>query len=247
MPETEDRIIEYTFTLMDRSVVHFSLAIDPEGFTLREPAEKPDAKWIRLDAQQCPNCQLATAHYHCPAALHLEPVLRAFNASTSHDPVTMTVVMPERTIFSETTVQKGLSALIGLIFPLSGCPRLAPLRPMAWFHLPLATFPETLFRSTGMYLLAQYFRHKAGEAPDWDMSGLVGIYRQLETVNLSISKRLRLASRTDSSINAVIILDMLAKMLPDALEDALEELRPLFAPLAAQGVIDAGPAPGSEK
>jgi len=241
MPATDDRVIAYSFTLMDRSVAHFSLAIDPDEFTLREPSKKPDAQWLLLDTQQCPNCPLTAATQpHCPAALQLEPVLKAFNASTSHDPVALTVVMPERTIISETTVQKGLSSLIGLIFPLSGCPRLAPLRAMAWFHLPLASFPETLFRSTGMYLLGQYFRHKAGDAPDWDMSGLAGIYRQLETVNLSMSRRLRLASRTDSSINAVIILDMLAKMLPDALEDALEELHPLFEPLAAQDATTGG-------
>ncbi len=161
MPATDDRIIEYTVTLMDRAAAHFCLAIDPIEFILREPAEKPNSQWVLLDAHQCPNCPLTAEHAYCPAALQLAPVLKAFNASTSHDPVTMTVVMPE--------------------------------------------------------------------------------------VNLSMSKRLRLASRTDSSINAVIILDMLAKMLPDALEYALDELHPLFDPLAAYGVNSEGPASGSEK
>ncbi|MFH1984520.1 MAG: hypothetical protein ABIL58_21975 [Pseudomonadota bacterium] len=232
MAGTDERIIDYRFVLKDGDSVRFTLVMDAETMLLKSHLPGPAAPWTRLAVKQCPNCPLdAATHSHCPAAIRLEPVLKAFNRSNSFDPVTVTVVTGERTVSHATTIQKSLSSLIGLIFPTSGCPRLAPFRPMARFHLPLATVPETLFRSSGMYLLAQYFRHKAGAAADWDMAGLARIYRHLETVNAAMSERLRAASETDSSVNAVILLDMLAKILPDALDDALEELRPLFSPL----------------
>jgi hypothetical protein len=227
-----DRVVAYTFSTAEGAETRLTLAMHPERLILHPPETPSTAQWLRLDAHQCANCPLAPATTPvCPAAVHLEPVLKAFNTSASYDPISLTVATPERTVHQQTTVQNGVSSLIGLIFPTSGCPRLAPFRPMARFHLPLATLPETLFRSTGMYLLAQYFRHRRGGAPDWDMSGLLNIYRHLEVVNDAMTKRLRLASETDSTVNAVILLDMLAKMFPEAIEDALEEIRDFFHPL----------------
>lgn len=231
MAAAAEHTIQYRFTFPDGVDVQFRLTLDPATTLIIDPPPPAPAPWTHLTVHQCANCPLdAQYHRHCPAALRFEPVLKAFSAARSYDPVTVTVTVEARTTIHETTVQKGLASLIGLIFPTSGCPRLTPFRPMARFHLPFATLPETLFRATGMYLLSQYFRQMDGGTGDWTMDGLIGIYSQLEAVNMAMSKRLRKASETDSSVNAVILLDMLAKVLPYALEDALDELRPLFSP-----------------
>lgn len=44
------------------------------------------------------------------------------------------------------------------------------------------------------------------------------------------AERLRAASRTDASVNAIILLDTYAKAVPMVIDADLEELRPLFAP-----------------
>jgi len=99
---------------------------------------------------------------------------------------------------------------------------------MARYHLPLASTDETIYRATSMYLLAQYFRKTAGKKADLDFQGLKEIYQNMQILNGAIAERLRSASKTDSSVNAVILLDMFAMALPLAIEESLAELRSLF-------------------
>jgi len=70
----------------------------------------------------------------------------------SYDQIDVRVVTDEWTI-----TQRAISALMGLIMATSGCPKTAYLKPMARFHLPLASEDEAVYRVTSMYLLAQYF------------------------------------------------------------------------------------------
>jgi hypothetical protein len=79
---------------------------------------------------------------------------------------------------------------------------------MARFHLPLASTEETVYRATSMFLLAQYFAYR---------------------VNRAMAERLRSASEQDAAVNAIVILDLLAKALPDAILDSLTEVRHLFS------------------
>jgi hypothetical protein len=120
--------------------------------------------------------------------------------------------------------------MMGLVIATSGCPHAAFFRPMARFHLPLASKEETIFRATSMYLLAQYFLKKAGRAADFDLAGLIKIYDNMQIINNSIVERLRAATTTDSSVNAIVILDNYAKSLPFAIEKSLEDIRYLFSP-----------------
>ena len=64
---------------------------------------------------------------------------------------------------------------------------------MARFHLPLANEQETIFRSVSTYLLSQYFQVKEGKQADMELSGLVDIYRQLQTINTALAARVRAA------------------------------------------------------
>jgi hypothetical protein len=81
-----------------------------------------------------------------------------------------------------------------------------------------------------MYLLAQYFLKKAGRTADLELEGLTRIYDNMQIINIAIVERLRAATKTDSSINAIVILDNFAKSLPYAIEKSLEDIRYLFSP-----------------
>ena len=129
-----------------------------------------------------------------------------------------------------TTAQKGISALMGLIIPSSGCPHTTFFRPMARYHLPLANREETIYRATSMYLLAQYFLNKDNKPIDIELKGLVQIYKNMELVNITMAERLRAISETDSTINALVLLDTYTKTIPRAIKDSLEQLRYLFTP-----------------
>jgi hypothetical protein len=52
----------------------------------------------------------------------------------------------------------------------------------------------------------------------------------MQIVNFAIAERLRAAAMTDSSINAIVILDSYAQALPLAIEKSLAKIRHLFSP-----------------
>ena len=79
-----------------------------------------------------------------------------------------------------------------------------------------------------MCLLAQYFVSRAGREADLKLTGLKDLYSSLHLVNKGIADRLRAASKTESALNAVVLLDLYTILLPDAIEESLEEIRYLF-------------------
>ena len=157
-------------------------------------------------------------------------IVNRFEDLISYDKIRVDVTTEERRISQRTTAQNGISSMMGLVIATSGCPHTAFFRPMARFHLPLASKEETIFRATSMYLLAQYFLKKAGQAADFDLEGLTKIYDNMQIINNAIVERLRAATTTDSSVNAIVILDNYAKFLPFAIEKSLEDIRYLFSP-----------------
>ena len=120
--------------------------------------------------------------------------------------------------------------MMGLIIATCGCPHTTFFKPMARFHLPLASEQETIFRATSMYLLAQYYLNKEYRIADFEFEGLGRIYDDMQIVNFAIAERLRTATLTDSSINAVVLLDSYAQALPLAIDKSLEGIRHLFTP-----------------
>jgi len=223
--------IKYYFTLPEGVREVFNLQIDAQELELVGGMPDVLPSWAKLDFHQCPNCPLTPDTYpHCPLAAHLVDIVRRFEGLVSYSEIQVDVMTAERFITQETTVQRGMSSLMGLVMATSGCPHMAFFKPMARFHLPFASAEETVYRATSMYLLAQYFLHKEGHPADLDLTGLREIYNNIEIVNVAVAKRLRTATEADSAINAIILLDIYTKAIPVVIEESLEEIRYLFAP-----------------
>ncbi|MBN2414177.1 hypothetical protein JXQ31_21055 [candidate division KSB1 bacterium] len=219
--------VKYTFTMNDGSYEIFNIKLDPD--TLDSIGDTPDVlpEWTKLEFHKCPHCPLIKKTY-CPLAVSLISIVNKFNRLISYDKIHLDVETKERFISQNTTAQKGISALMGLVIASSGCPHTNFLKPMARFHLPLASREETMYRATSMYMLGQYFLSKNGQPVDFEFKGLIMRYRKLEEVNIAIAERLNIASKSDSAVNALILLDIYNKTLPMAIDSSLEQLRYLY-------------------
>jgi hypothetical protein len=221
--------VRYCFASETGSEEVFDLTIDAHDLSLLADIPETLPAWTELGFHQCPHCPLKTPeHLRCPLAAHLVDVVRRFEDLVSYDIIQLTVKTEERIVSQETTAQRAISSLMGLISATSGCPHTVFFRPMARYHLPLASEDETIYRATSMYLLAQYFKKKDGHDPDIDFKELKELYKKIEIVNQNMAKRLKAASDTDSTVNATIFLDVYAKAFPFIIEDSLEDIRHLF-------------------
>lgn len=226
----ENVTIQYCFTLANGIKKIIDLQLDAKTLDLMVSARDPLPSWTNLDFQQCPNCTLTTnTHQHCPLAVSLADIVKEFEDIISYDQIHLDVITKERIVSQKTTAQKGISSLMGLVMATSGCPLTAFFKPMARFHLPLANEKETIYRSTSMYLLAQYFLKNGGKSADFELEGLKKIYENLQIINTTIAKRLTSKTKTDSSLNAIVLLDLFARALPLIIEDSLEKIQYLFS------------------
>ncbi len=227
--EDQLRII-YEFRLSDGNTKRFTLSLDAQtlGILTERPSTPPS--WANLEHHKCSLCPLeSTNHQYCPAAAHLSAILEEFRDLFAHDKTFVTVITDERTYSKDTTIQQGLSALIGIVMATSGCPVLDHLRPLVRFHLPFANLSDTVFRMASLYFLAQYFMKQAGKAVDFDLRGIQGIYEQVGQVNRDFADRIANTAKKDANLNALVNLDCFASMVPLALEDTLEELKSSFS------------------
>lgn len=225
----EPVLIRYSMTSAKGGRELFVLMLDGKTLELQREAAVEAPPWAVLSFRQCPHCPLdPEQHPICPVAFSLVDLVKRFATLLSHDVLELKVITRERTVIQTTTAQRAISSLMGLLIATSGCPHTDFLKPMARFHLPLASEEETIYRACSMYLLAQYFLSKEGHVADFNLSGLAGYYQKLQKVNRSMSDRLRAASKTDSSVNAMILLDLFAKAMPYAIKESLDELRHLF-------------------
>ncbi|MDY6972551.1 MAG: hypothetical protein SV775_09515 [Thermodesulfobacteriota bacterium] len=223
--------IRYCFSFADKSQEVFDLRFDLQRLELLGNTPENLPSWTNLDFHQCPNCPLTPqTHPHCPLSTGLVNIVKRFDGILSYNEIHLEVTTAERSVSHNTTAQKGIGSLMGLVIATSGCPHTAFFRPMARFHLPLASKEETIYRATSMYLLAQYFLKREGHNADFDLKGLTNIYKNVQMINIATANRLRAATETDSSINAIIFLDIYAKSLPYVIEKSLEEIRYLFTP-----------------
>jgi hypothetical protein len=226
-----DRRKSFHYRLRGPAGFAHELKVVIDGATLEciepAPATRP---WTELGCHQCPNCPLdRSVEPLCPFAARIEPVVVPLGALLSHDRVEIEADCGDRRVVGATSAQAAASSLIGLIGATSGCPLTAFLKPMAWFHLPLATEEETVFRAAASYLLGQYFAFEQGRQPDWELAGLKHQYEELHTVNIAMAARLRQAVERDASVNAIVCLDLFAKAVPWSIEDFFDSLRWLFA------------------
>jgi hypothetical protein len=221
--------IRYRLVLPDGSRELFDLFFDAADFQLVNPHPPQLPFWTELGHHQCENCPLRVAEQsHCPAAVQLVAVIERLGRLVSYDQVHVDVHTAERVVSQETTAQQALSSLLGLIIATSGCPKTSFLRPMARFHLPLASEAETVFRSAAAYALAQIIKAGNGGNADVAFTGLKHAYEELHKVNRGLARRIGSATANDPARNAVVLLDAYTTLLPNAIDQALGDFAPLF-------------------
>jgi len=222
----------YSYKFKDGSTKHFDIRLDASNLLLiaKRPEDLP--LWALLPFNKCAVCPLSEKdHLYCPISANLAGIVEEFKNFLSHERVSVTVACEERIYGKETTVQGGLSPLLGIIMTTSGCPIMEQLKPMVRFHLPFASLDETIFRGVTMYFTAQYFRRQDGKEPTWSLDGLGKIYSEVGQVNRDFAVRMRAAARKDANVNALVNLDVFASMMTLAVEDTLGRLKPYFSAL----------------
>jgi hypothetical protein len=225
----EDPVIMYEFDL-PKGRLKFPLRFEEKTHQLLPVPTENAPEWTKLEVHQCENCPLnRDEHSHCPLALQIHRLVEETDDITSYDIVHARVRTKERTYIHKVPAQRALSSILGLMIPCSGCPHTAAFRPMAKFHLPFSTEEETTYRTASMYLLAQFFRKNEGLSFDQHISNLGDIYQQLQVINRKICERIKTFCKEDSSLNAVVILDMLSMVVPLHIENNLDELKALFS------------------
>ena len=221
--------IVYEFIFEDGSVNTFNLQIDPQTISISLPESEPKPEWTYLEYRQCTCCPLDPSEVPiCPIAINIADLVEKFKNEISSDQCTVRCHTPERTYSKETSIQEGLFSIFGIIMPTSNCPVMSFLKPMARFHLPFSTVEETVFRSTSVYLLRQFFEYKQGRKPDLEFKNLNAQYQVVQQVNKGIINRTRAVAQKDADKNAMIILNALAQMLAVEIEDGLYSLEYLF-------------------
>jgi hypothetical protein len=222
--------IEYNYTFRTGTIKKFIMVLDKETLALQFDKRPAPPPWALLNNKKCENCPLdEKQHPHCPVACNFADIAEQFKDMVAHDNVSVVVKTEERTYSKITTIQQGLSPLIGIIMTTSSCPVMDHLKPMVRFHLPFASLEETIFRMCSMYLWAQYFQKEEGKSPDWTLEGLANVYLKVGIVNRDFALRLRDAAKKDANVNALVNLDCFAQMVPLAADDLLREIKPYFA------------------
>lgn len=227
-----DYTIQYQFRFPDQSKRDFQFVLDKDNMALKSSvSDTPDLpQWTQLDFHKCSNCTLKSAETpYCPVAKEYHVILDSFKKSFSFEKVQVMVKVQERLYFKETSLQSGISSMIGIVNVTCGCPVLSQLRPMVRFHLPFASPEETTFRSAAVFLLRKYLDHKNDSTfPQINWQELADILGEVGKVNLGLAARIRDMSSGDANINSLLILDGFAKITGFALEDGVEGLRYLF-------------------
>ena len=236
---------QYKFEFENGLETDFEVKLDARSLALLNEGDAPKPSWTKLNFNQCENCPLSNDVEYCPVAVNLSRIVEAFKDNMSFESTVVTVKSKDRTYVKKTTLQKGISSIIGLFMTTSDCPILDKLRPMAGFHLPFASSIETFFRSVSTYLTAQFLLARKGQEPDWTLNRLLEYYKAINLVNKGMSNRLSKASERDANVNAVVILHSFGDGISYFIQDGLEEIEPMFS-VFFDGA-DAPVATGKEK
>lgn len=190
--------------------------------------QPPD--WARLSFHQCAHCTLDPAeHEYCPIARNIAFLFPESFSSASWQDVTLTVATETRRYSGETTLQRALGSLFGLICSLSECPHTRALKPMGIFHLPLSNDRETLVRAASFFLLKRYLEHLRNPAISVDLGEMETTYKNLKILNRGLAQRFRGDGSSDAAANAFVLLDILARDVDFELEEQLDALHRIFA------------------
>lgn len=227
---------KYTFSFENGLTKEFNIKINLETLSIILDSDTVFPEWAMYKNFRCPHCPgNKRDEDFCPVAVNLDSIIRFFSNFPSYDKVYLSIETNERTYAKETSLQDGVSSLIGILMPTSGCTIMGRLKPMVRFHLPFSTLEETQYRVMSMYLLAQYFRMRHGKNPDWHMVDLSNMYEDVKILNQNVCKRIADLEAKDTSINAVVVLNNFAEFVTFTLDDQnLEEMESLFASFIRQ-------------
>lgn len=222
--------ITYRFRFENGTEKVFNVNIHSRSLNIIRPQREDYPEWAKYKNFRCPHCPVnAQEDEFCPVAVNLEEIIRFFSNTASYEKITLSVETKERTFIKETSVQSGVSGIIGILMVTSGCPVMGKLKPMVRYHIPFATLEETEFRATSMYLLAQFFRKKWGLEPDWEMKKLINIYENIRILNQNVCRRIADVEAKDASINSLVILNNFADYVTLSLDDdMMNDLEALF-------------------
>jgi hypothetical protein len=209
---------------------NIDVKLDEKTLNLIQTKKASCPEWTELKFHQCPNCSLHEGlHPFCPIAKNLVDLVDFFETEMSWDKVDLIIQTGERKYMKNTTLQQGISSLLGIYMVTSECPIMAKLKPMVRYHLPFPTMKETQYRVMSMYLLAQYFLLRQGKTPDWELKNLIKIYDDIQIVNKALSQRLSHFIVKDAILNALVKLDIFAKHISSSIDnDVLDEMECLF-------------------
>lgn len=213
---------KYKFIFSNEKTFEHTVILEQTTFSIISNSPSSYPEWTKLEFNKCPVCILdINKTKFCPIAINLIPLINFFSTLPSYQEVDVIVETPQRIYSKHTSLQKGLSSLIGIYMCCSGCPILDKLRPLVKFHLPFANSEETTFRVVSMHLLAQYFLFKKGEKPDLELKNLYSLYEQIKKVNKKFCDRINYAIKNDASVNAVIILNCFAEGISLSIEKSV--------------------------
>lgn len=235
--------IRFTYRIQDadkaRDPMVFVIELDRTTLEHKKTWQGEYPEWTAMDHHRCEKCPLdASRGGRCPAAESMVPLIEPFEEIMSYHAVEVIVEAPERTYSANTTAQRALSSILGLHLATSGCPALGKLKPMARYHLPLGSREETFFRAAGAWLLMNYISGQHGEQPSFDLDGLHALYDEIHQINVAIAKRLRVVTKSDTGLNAITILDLLAQGMPMSIRENLKELEYLYQAMQPSSTED---------
>ncbi|HPI38594.1 MAG TPA: hypothetical protein PK397_11685 [Ignavibacteriaceae bacterium] len=212
----------YLFKFDSGKEIKFEVKMEKDSLVIIRKQGEVYPDWTKLENFKCPHCPLdETLLDFCPLAINLVEIINNFANHNSYENVNIYVESPNRNYNKYTSLQSGVSSLLGLIMVSSGCPVLGKLKPMLHFHLPFATLEETEIRAFSFYLLAQYIKWKRGESPDWEMNNLSNIYEDIRVLNRNVSRKIADLEEKDTSINSVVVLNNFADYVTFTLDEKM--------------------------
>lgn len=219
----------YQFKFPDGNNKEFIVDFNSENLQSELINEDKYPDWTQLEFNQCSNCPLTSEDYlYCPVAVNLVPIIYWCEDLDSYDEIEVVIKSSERDIHANTSLQRAISSLLGLIMSSSACPRMKFLRPLARFHLPLATQEETIVRAVSMTFLKKYFENRTELNGEEILAELKQQYREVQEINRFLANRVRAAIKRDAAVNAIVLLDILSKKVSYSIDDSLEQIRYLF-------------------
>lgn len=217
--------VKYDFEFDDGNTLNYEVDVNRAPIE-EQKLEREADDWVKLDHCQCSNCPLKRSEtQYCPAAYDIQKVVEDFKNQPAFQKVTVKVLSAERTYVKRTALEEGLRSLMGLIMATSHCPILAELKPMANHHLPFSSNDEFILRTASIYLLQQYLDYRNGEAPDWELNGLVDRNKRLQLVNQALWQRIHSACESDSNLKALLSFFSMSSSVSFSLESQLQKLK----------------------